>query len=86
MQDIEERRGKRRRLTKNVIERQKRIAKSLGVPVKTPHKLYKMHALNCGSSTCAMCGNPRKFWGERTLQERKFMQERIDYDTDSYLE
>ena len=79
MQDLtEEKRGKRRRLTKNAIERQKRIAKSLGVPVKSPHRLSKMHATNCGDPNCAMCGNPRKFWGERTIQERKFMQDPID--------
>lgn len=79
MQDLtEEKRGKRRRLTKNVIERQKRIAKSLGLPIQTPHKLAKMHATNCGDPNCAMCGNPRKFWGERTIQERKFMQEPLD--------
>ncbi len=36
------------------------------------HRLHKVHALNCGDPKCAMCGNPRKFFGEKTLQEVKF--------------
>lgn len=72
---IEEKRAKRRHRTKNAIERQKRIAKSLGLSILAEHKLAKMHATNCGDSNCAMCGNPRKFWGQRTIQERKFMQD-----------
>lgn len=36
------------------------------------HRFHKKHALNCGDSTCIMCMNPRKAWGEKTIQERKF--------------
>lgn len=71
---VELKRAKRRRLNTNAINRQKRIAKSLGLPVAAEHRLSKMHATNCGDPNCAMCGNPRKFWGERTLQERKFIE------------
>lgn len=39
---------------------------------KQPHRFHKRHALNCGDSHCVMCGNPRKFFGEKTFQERKF--------------
>jgi hypothetical protein len=79
LQDLEERRGKRRRLTKNAIERQKRLAKLAGIgPAHKhngqDHRFAKMHALNCGIPSCPMCGNPRKVWGERTIQEKRFMQ------------
>lgn len=79
MQDLnEERRGKRRRLTKNVIERQKRIAKTYGLSVDKPHRFSKHHATNCHTKNCINCGNPRKIWGERTIQEKKFLQGMTD--------
>lgn len=71
---VELKRGKRRRLTTNAINRQKRIAKLSGIPVRAPHRLSKMHATNCGDPNCAMCGNPRKFFNEPTIQEKKFLQ------------
>ena len=83
MQDlIEEKRGKRRRLTSNAIEKQKKLARISGPIHKhndQDHRFAKMHALNCGIPGCVMCGNPRKIWKERTLQERRFMQD-IDYE------
>ena len=39
---------------------------------KEPHRLHKKKALNCGDPKCIMCMNPRKSFGEKTLQERKF--------------
>jgi hypothetical protein len=27
--------------------------------------------------SCAMCGNPRKFFNEKTIQERRFEQEKL---------
>jgi len=56
------------------VEKQVKIAKELGMPVKEPHKLHKVHALNCGNPNCVMCMNPRKAFGEKTMQERKFEQ------------
>ena len=85
MQDlIEEKRGKRRRLTTNAIQRQKQLAKLAGISPShkhngQDHRFAKMHALNCGVPKCPMCGNPRKIWRERTLQERRFIQD-IDYE------
>lgn len=32
-------------------------------------------ATTCGSSTCAMCGNPRKFNNEPTIQEKRMFQD-----------
>jgi hypothetical protein len=53
------------------IERQLEITKTFGLNVEEPHRLHKKNALNCGDPHCAMCGNPRKFFKEKTLQERK---------------
>jgi hypothetical protein len=71
---VELRRAKRRRLTTNAIERQKRIAKAAGVQHKhnQPHRYAKRHALNCGIPGCIHCANPRRVWKEKSLQEKKF--------------
>jgi hypothetical protein len=58
--------------TDNAVKKQVKIAKEFGVPVKEPHKFAKHHAMNCGNPKCHMCGNPRKIWGEKTIQEKKF--------------
>lgn len=34
-----------------------------------PGKFRKRKALNCGTSRCYMCGNPRYTWGRITLAE-----------------
>lgn len=72
---VELRRGKRRRMTTNAIERQKRIAKAAGVKHThdQPHRYAKHHALNCSIPRCVMCGNPRRIWKELTLQEKRSM-------------
>lgn len=71
-----DKKAKRIQRTENAIERQQRIAKSLGVnhSHNQPHRYAKMHSLNCGDPKCVMCGNPRKFFKERTLQEKKFIE------------
>jgi hypothetical protein len=71
-----------RRLHKEqaAIDKQVRIAKEFGVPVKEPHKFHKHHALNCGDPKCLMCSNPRKVWGEKTMQERRALQKELDID------
>lgn len=58
------------------IARQVKIAKAHGIPVKPgeEHRLHKVSGVTCGDSNCVMCGNPRKFWGEPTMQEKKFIQ------------
>ena len=51
---------------------------SYGGPwVDTPHRYHKTKAFNCGDPKCAMCGNPRKFFGEETMQEKKFNQKKL---------
>jgi len=67
--------SKRMQDTQNKIDKQVRIAKSHGIEIKEPHKLAKYHALgSCGNKSCIMCMNPRKAWGEKTIQELKFEQ------------
>ena len=58
---------------KNAINKQVKIAKSAGVKVDEPHRLAKHHALDCGNPKCMMCSREKVF-GERTIQEKKFIQ------------
>ena len=78
MSDINQKRKKSKRLhrTRSAIERQSRIAKAHGVTHdhNQPHRYAKTHSLTCGDPNCAMCGNPRKFYKEVTLQEKKFIE------------
>ena len=65
------------------IDKQVKIAKKFGIPVREPHKLHKHHVMNCGNPKCIMCSNPRKVFKEKTMQERRFEQkERIHDDND----
>lgn len=58
----------------NAIKKQAKIAEHYGIT--TPEHAYaKRHAMTCGNSNCDMCGNPRKFWGEPTQQEKREMQD-----------
>ena len=61
----------------NAIRKQLKIAKAHNAPVellKSPHQFAKHHAMNCGNPNCVMCGNPRKMWNEKTIQEKRFEQ------------
>lgn len=64
----------------NAIRKQKKIAKAHGFVHGPDHRYAKMHAVNCGDPNCAMCGNPRKFFKEKTIQEKRLEQ---DIDTPS---
>lgn len=83
MSDDRAKKATRRSRTQVAIERQKRIAKCHGIVHDTEqsHRYAKMHSLNCGDPDCAMCGNPRKFFNERTIQERKFIEGHKDDDS-----
>jgi hypothetical protein len=67
------------------IERRKKLLKSrsANIPVldKQPHRLNKCSGMNCGNSNCVMCGNPRNFFGDKTIQERSFDQLELWDDT-----
>jgi hypothetical protein len=65
-------------------KRQVKIAKQLhGEPPKEAHVYHKVSAATCGNSNCVMCGNPRKFWGEQTMQEQRLFQEKLHQDEQS---
>ena len=61
----------------NAINKQLKIAKEFGVPVKEPHRLAKHHALDCGNPKCLLC-HSEKVFGKKTIKERRFEQ---DMDT-----
>ena len=67
----------------NAIKKQLKIAKTFGVPITEPHKFAKHHAMNCGNPNCVMCGNPRKVFKERTLQEKRLFQD-VEKVTDKH--
>ncbi len=72
---------KSKRLLKdnNAINKQLKIAKEFGVPIKEPHKFAKQHALDCGNPQCLLCSS-EKVLGKKTIKERRFEQ---DMDTTS---
>ena len=57
------------------IAKQVKIAKENGIPVIDPHRFAKHNAMNCGDPNCMLCSNPRKIWGEKTIQEKRNQQE-----------
>jgi hypothetical protein len=75
--------SKRRHKTDVAISRQVRIAKAHGFPTGPEHRLAKVHATTCGDSNCVMCGNPRKFFGEPTQQEKRLFQD-VEQTTDRH--
>ena len=61
----------------NHIKKQYKIAKQRGGNsryLKEPHRLAKHNAMDCGQPGCFLCGNPRKTFNQRTIQELKFEQ------------
>ena len=77
--------SKRQQQKENHINRQMALRKAhaydlggLGVVVgdsNNPHRYHKVSGMTCGNSNCFACGNPRKFFGERTIQEQRLMQD-----------
>jgi hypothetical protein len=67
---------KSKRLLKdeNAINKQLKIAREFGVPVKEPHKFAKQHALDCGNPQCLLCSS-EKVLGKKTIKERRFDQD-----------
>ena len=61
----------------NAIKKQEKIANEFGHDVKEPHRFNKHHALNCGNPKCVLCMNPRKSYGEKTIQEQRFDQPKV---------
>jgi hypothetical protein len=64
------------------IKKQLKIAKAHNADskwkyVSEPHRNHKTHIFNCGNPKCVMCMNPRKSFGEKTIQELRFDQPAI---------
>ena len=74
--------SKRQQQKANHINRQMSIRKAHSFTAdnepETAHRYHKVSGMTCGDSNCVMCGNPRKFFDERTVQEQRQMQ---DLDT-----
>lgn len=79
------------------IKRQIQLAKNYGYHklsssmhnwryLTQPHRNHKKHIFNCGDPSCYMCGNPRKWFKEPTIQEKKFLQDKFHhYDDDDIV-
>ena len=89
-QDTKDKHSKRIHQKENRIKKQLQLAKNYGYHklgsvmsnwryLKEPHRGLKKNIFNCGDSNCVMCGNPRKFFGEETIQEKKHKQKKL-YD------
>lgn len=79
---VELKRARRRRLTTNAINRQKRIAKQAWNAehlLKQPHRFAKHHALDCGNPRCLVC-HSEKVFRKPTIQERKSLHYVQDYE------
>ena len=74
-------RGRRLQQKLRHIARQMAIRKAHAFPgintgkIDSSHRYHKVSGVTCGDSRCAMCGNPRKFFKERTMQEKRAMQD-----------
>jgi hypothetical protein len=66
--------------TENAINKQTRIAKSNGLVTDNPHKYHKHAPMNCGNKNCLYCMNPRKAFGEKTIQEQSIEQRQLYRD------
>jgi len=65
------------------IKRQAKLAKHIfNNPPRDPHVYHKTSFATCGNSNCVQCGNPRKFWGEQTMQERRLFQDLLHVDVE----
>lgn len=81
MDKEKEKRQKRFQQKENYAKRQVRLAKdklpnTFPLPeniTKQPGRLSSVSWCTCGNSNCVMCGNPRKFFNELTLQEKKHL-------------
>jgi hypothetical protein len=77
-----EHRSKRFHSEHSKIKRQVKIAKQYGAQhndevIRQPHRLAKHNYVNCGNPTCPMCMNPRKAFGDLTVQEQRFYQDKF---------
>ena len=77
-QEAKDKHSKRIHQKETYVKKQTKIAKSLGIQEKEPHRFAKHSPANCGNPKCIMCGNPRKTFNELTTQEKRFYQDTDD--------
>jgi hypothetical protein len=70
--------GRRLQQKNRHIARQVRIRQANKLTVNSMHRYHKTSGMTCGRSNCIMCGNPRKFLKELTIQEKRFDQPNLD--------
>lgn len=85
-----EKRSKRLHDEEIKIKKQVKIAKSNGITndnktIKQAHRLSKHHAMDCGQPGCMLCGNPRKLFKEKTIQEKSFLQDKLYHESEPRL-
>ena len=66
---------KNRHIARQVRIRQAHKFPGITAKVDSSHRYHKKSGVTCGDSHCAMCGNPRKFFKELTMQEKRQMQD-----------
>ena len=70
--------SKRLHKEETTIKKQQKIAVHHGLDrrevEREPHRFAKQHAMDCGNPECGLCGNPRKIFSEKTIQEKSFEQ------------
>lgn len=69
--DDKSKRSRRIQQDDRAIQRQVTIAKTVGLPVVEAHRYIKKRAMDCGNPECPVCGNPRKLYKQKTIQERR---------------
>lgn len=70
--------SRRIKQTQTYIARQVMLANTIHKqPIDTPHKYHKLSADTCGNPNCFMCGNPRKYFSELTIQEQSMFQQNL---------
>ena len=76
-----EKHSKRLHKTESKIKSRIKFAKRTGISTKNieveANRYAKLHPLDCGNPNCVMCGNPRKFWKQETIQEQRDKQDII---------
>ena len=87
---IKEKRSKRIHDEETSVKRQVKIAKAHGLTnkdkaIKQPHRMAKHHAMDCGQPGCMLCGNPRKLFKEKTIQEKSFDQVKLHDESKSNM-
>ena len=70
--------SKRIQQKENYVVKQAKIAKAHSISVDEPHRLAKHSAMNCGNPKCIFCGNPRETFNEKTIQEKRFEQSKLN--------